>query len=629
MSERPAAFSPPEPADRAAAWPARYGAALLILAAALACKLFLFDGVSRDYPFVFLFAAVAGAAWVGGLGPSLLVVALGAGAASWFWIGPVVGQSMRLILFLAEAVLVAVLSSAVRAAFVRAPTALADRSRQLLDTVRDFAIFRLDGAGRVATWNAGAADILGCPEAKAVGRPFADFVTAEDRAAAQPKAELEEAAKAGRSERTCIRQRADGSQFWAEAVITASPAGDGYAVVLRDISARRLEEESFRELDEKARQAQRLEAVGRLAGGIAHDFNNLLTVILGNLDLILEHNADPNSLRPLLEDVRAAGKRAADLTRRLLLFSRREPSAPRRIDVNALVADTVSMLRRVIAEHITLTTDLDRRLGPVLADHVQVEHVVVNLVVNARDAMPKGGTLTVRTTEVTVAAKDVPADAEGPPGRYVVLSVADTGLGMDDATKARIFDPFFTTKEVGKGTGLGLATVYGNVKQAKGWVTVESRMGSGSTLRVYLPRAEGPVEPEGPTPAPLLVQSGTETVLLVEDEAALRDLAKRALEAAGYTVLACPDGRAAIEASRTFSGPIHLVVTDLVMPRMNGRELAAMLKQDRPRLKVLFMSGYSDSTLAGLSLDGLEELLDKPFVGDDLARKVREMLDRK
>jgi two-component system, cell cycle sensor histidine kinase and response regulator CckA len=513
-------------------WPTRYGVALLIVAAALGLKLAFLDHLSWSYPFVLLYAAVAVAAWAGGLGPSLVVTAIAGVAAGWFWMGQRYGfwlprdQAIGLLLFMFEAVLIGLAFTRLRVAW-----AGADRS-------------------------------LNPPAASSTTRPQVD------------------------------------------------------AAVLQ--------------IDEQAQQARRLEAVGQLAGGIAHDFNNLLTIILGNLDLILEHNAPADMHTALLNDVRAAGQRAAGLTRQLLAFSRREPVAPRRIDLNAVVTDMGSMLRRVIAEHIALQINLSPELGPILADQGQIEQVILNLAVNAKDAMPKGGTLTVRTAETEMFARDLPADAEGPPGRYVVLIVTDTGHGMDAATRARIFEPFFTTKEVGKGTGLGLATVYGNVKQAKGWVTVDSKPGAGSTFRVFLPRIEGPVEAEISPPAAEPRSRGSETILLVEQEPALRDLARRALEAAGYTVLSCPDGQAALEASRHYSGPIDLVVTDLVMPWMDGRHLGAALRVQRPDLPVLLMSGYSESLVANLSSPlPDEELLDKPFLPDDLTKKVRAILGQK
>ncbi len=622
-------------------WPARYGAALVVIATTLALKLALLDTLSHDYPLGLLFAAVAAAAWVGGLGPSLMVTAIGAVAADRFWLRPAhaVGwpseQTIRLFMFSIKGVVVGLICTRLHEVWSAGQRrqheelVAAKRSRRLLEGIQDYAVFKLDAGGRVATWNAGAARILGWTESSALSRPFADLFLTEDQKAGVPEADLREAITAGRNERSGWRRRADASQFWAEVIITAGSDGPGYAVVLRDASTRRQAEETARINDEHARQAQRLEAVGQLAGGIAHDFNNLLTIILGNLDLILEHDVPADMHKALLDDVRAAGRRAAVLTRQLLAFSRREPAALQRIDLNAIVSDMGSMLRRVIAEHITLAMELRPGLGAVFADPGQIEQVILNLVVNARDAMPKGGTLTIRTDEIDVTAPELPPGAESPPGRYVLLEVADTGHGMDAATRSRIFEPFFTTKEVGKGTGLGLATVYGNVKQAKGWVTVDSKPGEGSSFRVHIPQAQGEVEAIISSSPAQLRPRGSETILLVEDEPPLRDLARRALETSGYTVLSCSDGRAAVEASRHFSGPIDLVVTDLVMPLMNGRQLAGVLSRQRPEIRVLLMSGYSESTLANLSgsLPG-EELLDKPFVPDDLTRKVRQMLDR-
>jgi PAS domain S-box-containing protein len=627
---------PTRSADAPHAWPSRHGSALVIVAAALAIKLLCFDGLSRPYPFMGLFVAVALAAWAGGLVPAIIATILAAVTVNWFWLEPrfVIGVSRHdftpLALFVFEGSLIAVACTWLYDWWTAVRHQGSGRYRQLLEAVRDYAVFQLNTAGRVATWNTGAQHILGCTEAEALGRSFAEFATAEDRAAGTPAADLAEATAAGRSERTGWRERSDGVRFWAETVITPDGNGSGYAVVIRDVSVRRQSEEASRLMDEKLRQAQRLEAVGKLAGGIAHDFNNLLTIILGNLELIREQKTANEMTRGLLDDVRDAGQRAAVLTRQLLAFSRRQPVQPRPIDLNAVVTDMGSLLRRTIAEHIVLVTDLRPGLGPILADPGQLEQVVLNLAVNARDAMPRGGTLTIRTAEVRVAAADLPADVEGAPGQYVVLAVTDTGHGMDEATKARIFEPFFTTKPIGKGTGMGLAIVYGNVKQAHGWIAVDSRPEMGTTFRVFLPRAEGSIVRES-APAPALERSrGSETILLVEDEPPLRDLARRTLEAAGYTVLACGDGRAAMEASRHFTGPIDLLLTDLIMPIVNGRELAALIKPERPGIRVLFMSGYTESTVANLGpLEGGEELLDKPFLPVDLTKKVREMLDRK
>jgi PAS domain S-box-containing protein len=612
--------------------PSRYGLALLIVALAIGLKLLFFDALSAADPFFLLFAAIGIAAWTGGMGPAFVVTGIAVLAADWFWIRRPAGgelppdRGLQLILFTLKGILLAFVCNYFR----EARSAVGDRYRRLLEAFRDCAVLQLDTVGRIVGIHPGAGDILRAAQVEVVGRPFGHFITADDQKLGEPASQLAEAASTGRSIRIGWRKRADGTKVWAETVVTGAGDASGFAVVVRDMSDRRKAEDEGRKAEEQARQAQRLEAVGRLAGGVAHDFNNLLTIILGNVDLILEHDAPKEMYHTLLEDVRGAGKRAAALTRQLLAFSRREPAAPRRIDLNVLVADMESMLRRTIAEHIAFTTELRPVVGPVVADPAQIEQVVLNLVVNARDAMPKGGRLTIRTTEEQVSDAALPAGAEGPAGRYVVLSVSDTGHGMDATTQARIFEPFFTTKEVGKGTGLGLATVYGIVKQAKGWVAVESSPGAGATFRVFLPRAAGAADPapfavHAEPPSPTM----TRTILLVEDDSALRDVTKRSLESAGYTVLACPDGRAALEASRRFTGTIDLLVTDLVMPMMTGRQLAVALMQERRKLRVLLMSGYSESILANLSgpLPN-EEILDKPFVPNDLTRKVCDLLAR-
>lgn len=633
----------PRPLTHSCHWAQRYGAALFIIAAALGMKMLLLDAPTRDNPFFLLYAAAALAAWAGGLGPCLVAAAIGAVAVGWFFLSPpssvslVVDDLWRLTLYFGEAALIGVACTSLDAEIAeanrrqRVERDLSLRNRQLLNAASEHALILLNPDGRITAWSAGAARIFGHEAATAIGRPFSDLATQDDRLGKVVDAELAEARVRGRSERTGLCVRADGTPIWCETVITNSCDVPGFAVVMRDVSARHQAEETQRENEEKIRQAQRLEAVGQLAGGIAHDFNNLLTVILGNLDLLAEHEPPTQFAKGLLEDVRNAGLRAAVLTRQLLSYSRRQVVTPRKVNLNAIVDEMGSMLRRVIAEHIAFVPELQPNLPPVLADPGQLEQIVLNLVLNARDVMPKGGTLTVRTAETRIEQKDLPADAEGPPGRYVVLSVIDTGHGMDAKTRSRIFEPFFTTKPIGKGTGLGLSTVYGNVHQAKGWITVESEVGAGSTFRVFLPVAPGTADGDAgqaiaKRAAP---ERGSETVLLVEDEQGLRDLARRTLESAGYTVLAAGDGQGGLEASKHYSSSIELLITDLVMPRMNGRQLAKLLKSQRPRLQVLYMSGYSESTLFVLgSQDEAEDKLEKPFSPNELTRKVREILDR-
>ena len=379
-------------------------------------------------------------------------------------------------------------------------------------------------------------------------------------------------------------------------------------------------------LETQLRHAQKMEAVGRLAGGIAHDFNNLLTAILGHTDMVLGELPADDRHRPPIEDVRAAAQRAATLTGQLLAFSRRQTLQPRPLDLNQVVSSMEQMLRRLIGEDVRLVTRLDERIGAVRADQSQVEQVVANLVVNARDALPRGGTVRLETANAVIGAT-----ARGPaPGPYVRLTVHDDGVGMTPDVMASIFEPFFTTKEIGKGTGLGLATVYGIVQQSGGHIEVRSELGAGATFDVYLPRL--PDEPAAPASdaADAPAAGGSETILLVEDEAAVRRLARRVLERHGYVVLEAADGPAALILSAARSGPIHLLVTDVVMPGMRGDELARRLCGDRKELGVLYISGYTDGAvdLATAHAAG-HEFLAKPFMPDALARTVRGLLDRR
>ena len=380
-------------------------------------------------------------------------------------------------------------------------------------------------------------------------------------------------------------------------------------------------------LESQLLQAQKMEAVGRLAGGIAHDFNNLLTVIFASSDLTLKHlNAD-DPHRPDVEEIQKAADRAAALTRQLLAFSRQQLLAPQVLDLNALVANLERMLQRVIGEDVELRTALAPALGAVRADPGQLERVIMNLVVNARDAMPQGGKLTIETADAELDRPYAQEHLPVQPGRYVMLAVSDTGIGMDPAIKAHIFEPFFTTKEKGKGTGLGLATVYGIVKQSGGYIWVYSEPGRGTTFKIYLPRVEADAEPLAPRSEPPASLRGSETVLLVEDEEAVRNLTRKALEAYGYAVLAAADGQEALRLASEYDGAIHLLLTDVVMPNMSGRELAGHLASVREETKVLYVSGYTDNTIVhhGVLEPGIA-FLQKPFTPEALVRKLREVL---
>jgi PAS domain S-box-containing protein len=379
------------------------------------------------------------------------------------------------------------------------------------------------------------------------------------------------------------------------------------------------------------RQAQRLEAVGRLAGGVAHDFNNMLTAITGYGEMVRMNLAAGDPQRDDVEEILKAADRAAGLTRQLLAFSRQQVLQPRLVNLNDIVGGLEKMLRRLIGEDIEFVTLLGPDLGWAKADPGQMEQVILNLCVNARDAMPEGGTLTVETANVELDLMDAREHAisePNEPGSYVMLAVTDTGIGMDADTKARIYEPFFSTKPADKGTGLGLATVYGIVKQSGGEIYVYSEVGQGSTFKVFLPHANDmPVENHDNAARPG-VAGGTETVLLAEDEESVRKLTQRVLEKAGYTVLVARNGTEAQQISKKHRGRIHLLVTDMVMPLMNGRVLAERLRARRPDMGVLYLSGYTDSTVVrqGL-LDGGAHFLQKPFSNDLLARKVREALD--
>jgi two-component system, cell cycle sensor histidine kinase and response regulator CckA len=384
-----------------------------------------------------------------------------------------------------------------------------------------------------------------------------------------------------------------------------------------------------KKLEEQFRQAQKMEAVGRLAGGIAHDFNNLLMVIQGYADLLAERLPAGESLRRNAEQIQAAAQRAAGLTRQLLAFSRKQILAPKVLNVNSVVAEMEKMLRRVIGEDIELQTVSTQDLWLVKADRSQVEQVIMNLAVNARDAMPHGGRLTIETANVEFDSAMSKAAAAIAPGKYVMLAVTDNGIGMDEKTKAHIFEPFFTTKEKGKGTGLGLATVYGVVKQSGGYVWVYSEPGHGTTFKIYLPQIaeEVPISGQDPVANPRSLPKGSEVILLVEDEAGVRELAREYLETSNYTVLVAEDGHTALELAAMHAGPIHLLMTDVVMPGIGGRELADRMTRLRPGIKVLYMSGYTEQAVSQQGILGDDAvLLQKPFTLATLATKLCEIL---
>ncbi len=394
-----------------------------------------------------------------------------------------------------------------------------------------------------------------------------------------------------------------------------------FELFAEDVTQRRI-------LERQLRMASKMEAIGRLSGGIAHDFNNLLGVIIGYSQVLKGSLGQSNPLYEHAEEVEKAGRRAASLTRQLLAFSRQQVLEPTILNLNTLVADTEKMLHRLIGEDIVLSASFDEGLGRVKADPGQVEQIIMNLVVNARDAMPQGGKLTIATSNAEMDAAFVRDHPGSKIGSYVMLTVADTGCGMDAETQAHIFEPFFTTKERGKGTGLGLSTVYGVVKQSGGYVWVDSEPGKGASFKIYLPRFEEAVNaPEASAASPEATR-GTETVLLVEDSEPLRKLAHRFLENNGYRVVAAANGEEALQTAVQERETIQLLLTDVVMPGMNGRVLASHLVLRQPGMKVLYMSGYTDSFISGHGvLEPGTYLLHKPFTEETLMRKVREVLD--
>ena len=394
------------------------------------------------------------------------------------------------------------------------------------------------------------------------------------------------------------------------------------------ITALKRAEQALRESEEQLRQSQKMEAVGRLAGGIAHDFNNMLTVIQGYSQLLLGSLGPQTPAHRQVGEIHLAAQRAAALTQQLLTFSRKQPRKPRALDLNGVVAGMDAMLQRLLGEDIRLVTSLAPVPGHVWADPNQFEHVIMNLAINARDAMPRGGTLTVAIDNVELDAAFTQNHPGTRPGSYVLLAVDDTGVGMNADTLAHCVEPFFTTKPKGQGTGLGLATVYGIVKQSDGEIYFASKPGQGTKVKIYLPRVEARSMAVVPAPPPAVLRPGAETVLLAEDELGVRKLIREVLEQAGHTVLEAASGPAALRAAESYAGAIQLLLTDVVMPEMSGPELASKLTTARPDLRVLYMSGYTEEAMVqhGMLPSGIT-LLQKPFSKDDLLRRVRDVMD--
>lgn len=515
-------------------------------------------------------------------------------------------------------------------------TKVEDQLRPFIESVRDYAIYSLDAEGRITSWNAGAKAVLGYEPEEIIGQHFSVLFTAEDREKRVPEREMELALRGDMRVAEGWRVRKDGTRRWASSNLTvvrdATARVIGFTKVTRDMSEFQKAQEEHRLLQERLRQAQKLEALGRLAGGVAHDFNNVLSVILSYSGMLIDDSKSSDPILQDLKEIHAAGLRATDLTRQLLAFGRKQILQPAPTNLNDVLAGMERMLLRLLGEDIELTVLPAPSLGTAHMDPGQLEQVVMNLAVNARDAMPRGGKLTIETRNVELDAEYAAQHSGVEPGPHVLLAISDTGIGMDEATRGRIFEPFFTTKGPGQGTGLGLATVHGIIKQSGGHIWVYSEPANGTTFKIYLPQtqdkaaadASASIRPPGSAPPP----GGTETILLVEDEEHVRVLVRTILRRLGYHVLEAQSGGDALLICEQHGATIHLMVTDVVMPRLSGRQLAERLETIRPEMKVLYMSGYTDNSIVHHGvLDSGVAFLQKPVTPGALGRKVREVLD--
>jgi PAS domain S-box-containing protein len=498
-----------------------------------------------------------------------------------------------------------------------------ERYRLLAENSSDLiSLIDLDNGGRRVYASPSYRTVLGYDPAELIGASAFDLVHPDDLNSLTEQ--VSRIADQGTAQVIYRIRHADGSWRWMEVQAAAiTRQGGQYAVAVgRDVTERV-------RLEEQVRQSQKMESIGRLAGGVAHDFNNLLTAIMGNLELALNTLPASQVIRDDLEEAQKAADRAAALTRQLLAFARRQAIEPRIINLNGLIGEMDKLLRRLIGEDIELVTLPTPDLGMIKADPGQIEQVIVNLAINARDAMPGGGKLTIETRNVALDRSSAQQHIDVTPGAYALLAVSDTGVGMDEETLRHVFEPFFTTKPKGKGTGLGLATCYGIVKQHGGHIWPYSELGHGSTFRIYLPQVAEPLEAHAAPYHPDAIPHGTETVLLAEDEASVRALAARVLRERGYVVLEASDGDEALRlASEHAAIPIDLLLTDVVMPRVSGKALVERVGALHPGIKVLYISGYADHAVVHHGrLDPGVDFLHKPFSPSTLARKVREVLD--
>jgi two-component system, cell cycle sensor histidine kinase and response regulator CckA len=505
-----------------------------------------------------------------------------------------------------------------------------ERSEQLVPALLDSAsqaIVGTDEAGRIVLANARTLEMFGYERGELLGGPIEQLLPEASR-------ERHVAHRGDYMAHPRVRpmgigvelagRRKDGTEFPVEVSLSfIRTGGETFAIAfVSDITQRK-------KLEEQLMHAQKMEAVGRLAGGVAHDFNNMLTVIAGYNQMILEQVTPLDPVRGYAEEILKAADRAAALTNQLLAFSRRQITQPRVFNVNSVLIHTEKMLRRLIGEDVELSLQLGEDAGNIKADPGRLEQAIVNLATNARDAMPNGGRLTIETSGAVLDNEYARTHPGVRPGRYVMIAVTDTGQGMDRDTKRRIFEPFFTTKEHGKGTGLGLATVYGIIKQAAGDIWVYSELGRGTTFKLYFPQvAESAGEAGGQAAAP--AREGAETILVVEDEQGVRELTVKMLKGLGYNVLAASGGAGAIEIAGAHPGSIALLLTDVVMPGMSGTLLAQELRRRRPGIKVVYVSGYTENTISHHGVqDPGGSFLAKPFTRDALSRKVREALGKR
>jgi len=604
----------------------RYGVAVLSTTLALIPTLLL-PNVAESRLALFGVAVMV-SAWYGGWKPGLAATAFAMTVSTYFSLaGEHTSAQLhtsiaRLALFFFVALLICWFNAALRSA--QEGLRRSELNFRSLVTNAPYGICRCDSAGNLLDANPALLSTLGYSSAsELVGHPlggvFADgqqwFDLADYLRAAAPFKGLTAEWRRKDGTTTVVRISGRSVQNGGEGIV--------FELFAEDVTERRT-------LEQQLRQSQKMEAVGRLAGGIAHDFNNLLMVISGYSEFLLDSLGPDPALRAPAQEIASAAERASSLTRQLLAFSRKQMLAPKVLDLNTVVTENLKMLTRMIGEDIDLVMVPGANLGRVRADSGQIEQVIMNLAVNARDAMPTGGKLTIETSNVSLDEDYARFHAPLRPGEYVMVAISDTGMGMDAETQSRIFEPFFTTKGV-KGTGLGLSTVYGIVKQSGGYIWVYSEIGKGTTFKIYLPKvaATGEVVPQVAAPAEAhKTEPGTETILLVEDETNLRYLARQFLEKQGYKVIEAADGAVAMQIAVAHEGVIHLLLTDVIMPGMNGRELAQRISEIRPNVKVLYMSGYTENVIGhNGTLDAGVRLLQKPFNLRDLKDKVREVLD--